>query len=247
MYNPCDLAGARTQDPNIKSVVLYQLSYQVLNFCILRKNLLRVQNYGFFLDIQAKIHYFCILFLSLLQLLILQLFMNKKIILLGYMGSGKSTIGKLLATTLALPFIDLDLFIEEKEGFPLSILFKEKGQIYFRRKEQFYLQELLSSPTSFVLSLGGGTPCYGNAMELLRQATPYLFYLQVPTKELIIRLLPEKSQRPLIAHLEDESLEEFIYKHLFERIPFYSQAHFTIPCIGLSQGEILEKIISVVK
>jgi len=59
--------------------------------------------------------------------------------------------------------------------------------------------------------------------------------------------LPEKSQRPLIAHLEDESLEEFIYKHLFERIPFYSQAHFTIPCIGLSQGEILEKIISVVK
>ena len=173
--------------------------------------------------------------------------MKEKIILLGYMSSGKSTIGQLLARSLDLLFEDLDCFIERKEGKKISEIFALKGEIYFRRQEQTYLKELLSSPTAMVIALGGGTPCYGNAMELIRAASPYSFYLQLPTSELMARLLPEKAERPLIAHLTQEDIEEFINKHLFERFPFYTQAHFILPCQGLSPSEIVEKIKTKIK
>ena len=173
--------------------------------------------------------------------------MNEKIILLGYMGSGKSTIGKLLAHSLELPFEDLDDFIARQEGKSIPELFALKGEIYFRKQEQAYLKELLESPTPMVIALGGGTPCYGKAMELIREASPYSFYLQLPTSELIARLLPEKAQRPLIAHLHESDMVEFLNKHLFERFPFYTQAHFILPCQGLSPTEIVEKIKSHLK
>ena len=118
--------------------------------------------------------------------------MDEKIILLGYMGSGKSTIGKLLAHSLALPFEDLDDFITRKEGKEISEIFAQKGEIYFRKQELAYLKELLSSPSPMVIALGGGTPCYGKAMELVRAASPYSFYLQLPPPVLRARLLPEK-------------------------------------------------------
>lgn len=173
--------------------------------------------------------------------------MDEKIILLGYMGSGKSTIGKLLAHSLALPFEDLDDFITRKEGKEISEIFAQKGEIYFRKQELAYLKELLSSPSPMVIALGGGTPCYGKAMELVRAASPYSFYLQLPTTILMARLLPEKEQRPLIAHLSQEDMEEFLNKHLFERFPFYTQAHFTLPCHGLSPEQIVEKIKAQIK
>ena len=159
--------------------------------------------------------------------------MDEKIILLGYMGSGKSTIGKLLAHSLALPFEDLDDFITRKEGKEISEIFAQKGEIYFRKQELAYLKELLSSPSPMVIALGGGTPCS--------------FYLQLPTAVLMARLLPEKEQRPLIAHLSQEDMEEFLNKHLFERFPFYTQAHFTLPCHGLSPEQIVEKIKAQIK
>ena len=162
--------------------------------------------------------------------------MDEKIILLGYMGSGKSTIGKLLAHSLALPFEDLDDFITRKEGKEISEIFAQKGEIYFRKQELAYLKELLSSPSPMVIALGGGTPCYGKAMELVRAACPYSFYLQLPTAVLMARLLPEKEQRPLIAHLSQEDMEEFLNKH-----------HFTLPCHGLSPEQIVEKIKAQIK
>ena len=173
--------------------------------------------------------------------------MKEKIILLGYMGSGKSTIGQLLAHALDLPFEDLDSFIERKEGKKISEIFALKGEIYFRKQEQAYLSELLDCSTPMVIALGGGTPCYGKAMELIRAASPYSFYLQLPTSELMARLLPEKAERPLIAHLSLEDIEEFLNKHLFERFPFYTQAHFILPCHGLSPTEIVEKIKTQIK
>ena len=187
------------------------------------------------------------LFLHFLQLLVNLYVMNEKIILLGYMGSGKSTIGRLLAHSLSLAFEDLDHFIARQEGKSIPEIFSQKGEIYFRKQEQTYLKELLASPSAMVIALGGGTPCYGEAMELVRAASPYSFYLQLPTADLLLRLLPQKQQRPLIAHLSEKDMEEFLNKHLFERFPFYTQAHFILPCHGLSPEQIVEKIKEKIK
>ena len=151
-----------------------------------------------------------------------------KIVLVGYMGSGKSTVGKLLAEKLNSNFIDLDDYLEAAEQKAISQIFEEKGEIYFRKKEYFYLKEILDSKDSFVLSTGGGTPCYGENMDAIITATPNVFYLNVSITGLVDRLASEKEERPLIADIPDEELPEFIGKHLFERSFYYSQAKHTI-------------------
>ena len=93
------------------------------------------------------------------------------------MGCGKSTIGKRLANKLSLKFIDLDAYIEEKEQQTIAELFATKGEIYFRLQETIYLKELLASTDDFVLSLGGGTPCYSNNMQQVLTSTAISFYL----------------------------------------------------------------------
>jgi shikimate kinase len=87
--------------------------------------------------------------------------------LLGYMGSGKSTVGKELARILSVPFVDLDSEIEKSENKSVSQIFDERGAIYFRKKEKLVLEEVLSSEKNTVLSLGGGTPCYFGSMNYL--------------------------------------------------------------------------------
>ncbi|GET44900.1 shikimate kinase [Capnocytophaga felis] len=165
-----------------------------------------------------------------------------KIILLGYMGSGKTTLGKALAKKKNFPFIDLDNYIEEKEDASVKEIFATKGEIYFRKKETFYLNELLLSEKDFVLALGGGTPCFGNNMDLISKTTKNTFYLKYNPKSLTERLSVEKNARPLISHLKNEDLEEFIQKHLFERNPYYLRANHTISMDNLSVEESLKKI-----
>jgi shikimate kinase len=143
-----------------------------------------------------------------------------KIVLIGYMSSGKSTIGKHLADKLFLPFIDLDIYIEKKEKKSVSDIFKNKGEIYFRLIEHKYLKEILISDQKVVLSLGGGTPCYADNMNLINTANTISFYLQTSIKVLVDRLTKEKDDRPLIASLEDNKISEFVAKHLFERRVF---------------------------
>ena len=149
-----------------------------------------------------------------------------KIVLIGYMASGKSTIGKHLAAAMYLPFIDLDTYIEEKEEMSITDIFEEKGEIYFRYQEHFYLKELLNSEQKFVLSLGGGTPCYAGNMNLITEKENVTsIYLNASLKTLVARLLKQKNKRPLVANLSDEKLHEFVAKHLFERREFYEQAN----------------------
>ncbi len=151
-----------------------------------------------------------------------------KIVLLGYMASGKSSIGKLLSKSLNINFIDLDDYIIEKEKKSISSIFKEKGEIYFRRIEHQYLKEIIENYSNFILSLGGGTPCYANNMENINDKSINSIYLQANIPTLVNRLIKEKSDRPLIASLEDKQLPEFVAKHLFERRFYYEQAKHTI-------------------
>lgn len=168
-----------------------------------------------------------------------------KIVLLGYMGSGKSVIGKALARELGIPFIDLDTHIESELHSSIPDIFREKGELFFRKKEHELLKQLLLKDASFVLSAGGGTPCYSGNMTLINDHTPNTFYLKMTIPGLVARLQDEKAHRPLIAHLSEEELPEFIGKHLFERNPFYQQAAHTIPCTSKSVEEVVAEIRSL--
>ena len=168
------------------------------------------------------------------------------VVLMGYMGSGKSTIGKELATLLNYNFLDLDDYITEKENRSVSEVFKNKGEIYFRKKETQYLKEVIDTHDNIVLALGGGTPCYGNNAEILTlNKNISLFYLKLSIPLLAERLFKDREKRPLISHLEsEEALLEFIGKHIFERVQYYNKAHFIIDTDNLSQKDIIEKIVT---
>jgi len=167
------------------------------------------------------------------------------IILIGYMASGKSSVGKVLANKLNYEFIDLDDYIEKEEQNTIAHIFKSNGELYFRKLETKYLKIILDSKNSVVLSLGGGTPCYGNNMDLvLNDSNSKSVYLKTGIPALVGRLKNEKSKRPLIAHIEsDELLTEFIGKHLFERNQFYSLAETKISTDGKNETEIVEELL----
>lgn len=152
----------------------------------------------------------------------------KKILLLGYMGVGKSVTGKILAKQLELPFYDLDELIEINLGLSVSTIFATKGEIYFRKIEHNLLNEMMEKPEQFILSLGGGTPCYANNHLVLQKADCYSFYLKASVALLTHRLSEDRENRPLLAHLTSSELNEYIAKHLFDRSYFYHQAQFTI-------------------
>lgn len=161
------------------------------------------------------------------------------------MGSGKSLVGRRLSKVLQFDFMDLDAEIEASENAGIPEIFQDKGEIYFRRKEAEVLRNILSENKNLVLSTGGGTPCYGTVMkDLLAREDIVVVYLKNSLQALTRRLFPEKAQRPLIAHLESETLlNDFIRKHLFERSHYYNQAHLVLDCDGASPSEIIEKLI----
>ena len=166
-----------------------------------------------------------------------------KIILLGYMGSGKTTIGSQLAKKLYQNFTDLDAYIEKNENKTISEIFTEKGEIYFRNIEHMYLKKFITDNDSYVLSLGGGTPCYANNMDFLSQvANLHTIYLQASITTLYERLLNNSSKRPLIASHSKESLIEYIAKHLFERSRYYEKAKYRISVNSKSMEDIITEI-----
>ena len=172
-----------------------------------------------------------------------------KVILIGYMGSGKSTIGKMLANKLNTKFIDLDHYIEAKEDMSVSELFKKKGEIYFRKKETLYLKEVLSLSSPMILALGGGTPCIGNNIDIINSSeNATSIYLNTALQVLTNRLYIEKDKRPLISHVNsEERLEDFIRKHLFERSFYYNQAMIKIKTDHKNENKIVDEIYSLLQ
>ena len=165
-----------------------------------------------------------------------------KIVLLGYMASGKSSIGKRLAKMLSMSFLDLDDYIIDKEKMSISEIFKEKGEVYFRLIENKYLKEILKKDNDFILALGGGTPCYANNMDEINKGKTVSIYLQGSTQTMINRLIKKKSKRPLIASLTDDKIPEFVAKHLFERRRFYEQAKTTVKIDDKTKKEVAKEL-----
>lgn len=178
--------------------------------------------------------------------LFLKYFIQMKILLIGYMGSGKSSVGEKLAAVLKIPFKDMDSEIESAEALTIPEIFSTKGEIHFRKVENKVLKDLLKQPDSFVLATGGGTPCYADSLAfMLQQPETILVYLKTPLDVLTARLLSEKDNRPLLAHLKtEEEVNDFIRKHLFERAFYYNQANIKIDTSSENVDETVEKIIS---
>ena len=164
-----------------------------------------------------------------------------KVVLLGYMGSGKTSLGKLLAQELGLQFIDLDAYIETELGESIPSIFAKRGEIYFRKTEHSMLRKVLDEQDNFILSTGGGTPCYSGNMDLILENSDHSIYLQLTIPALVDRIKNEKEHRPLVKHLSTEDLPEFIGKHLFERSPFYARAKHVVACDGKDLDTLVEE------
>lgn len=166
------------------------------------------------------------------------------IILIGYMASGKSSIGKRLAKKLNYKLVDLDDYIEDKENMSVSKIFKKKGEVYFRKQESHYLKKLLKKDKNMILAVGGGTPCYSDNMKLILESENVKsIYLKASLSTLANKLMEKKAKRPLIAHIETlEAMTEFIGKHLFERMPFYEQAEVHVSIDGKDKDEVTEEV-----
>jgi shikimate kinase len=169
----------------------------------------------------------------------------KKIVLLGYMGCGKSTIANNLSEKTSLPFLDLDQYIEETTNMSIKELFEKRGEVHFRKLEHEAFVTLLEQEQTIILGLGGGTPCYANNHELLQRPDVISIYLKASVATLFERLSRNKSKRPLIANLNDAELNEFIAKHLFDRSYYYNQAQHKVTVDDKTVAETVESIVAL--
>ena len=148
-----------------------------------------------------------------------------RIFLIGYMGAGKTTLGKAFAREMSLNFIDLDWFIEERFHKTVQQLFLERGEDGFRELERKMLHEVAEFE-DVVVSTGGGTPCFFDNMEFMN-ASGTTVYLKVSVEELAKRLELCKHTRPVLKGRSGEELRAFIAESLEKRNPFYTKASIT--------------------
>jgi shikimate kinase len=168
----------------------------------------------------------------------------KKIILLGYMGCGKSTIAEKLSSLIQIPFVDLDKSIELKAEMSINQIFDSFGEVYFRKLEHDVFVELLAAPENQIIGLGGGTPCYANNHELLKGEGITSIYLKASVETLFSRLAHNKSKRPIVANKTEDELKEFIAKHLFDRSYYYNQAEYKINVDNQTIDETVAAIVT---
>jgi shikimate kinase len=165
------------------------------------------------------------------------------------MGSGKSFIGKSLANRLDMDFIDLDDYIEKNESRSVSTIFEDEGEIGFRNLETECLKKLVTisnnSDRPRIIALGGGTPCFNNNLQLIKNSGESIF-LNVSPHILLDRLKKEKLNRPLISDLNEKQLDEFIRSSLIYRLKYYQSADHIVNGDELSSKVVqnLEEIIT---
>jgi shikimate kinase len=165
-----------------------------------------------------------------------------KIFLIGFMGSGKTHWGKLLSAKLRLPFRDLDTVIGERENKSISTIFTEKGEEYFRYQEKKILEEITGEQDSFILSCGGGTPCFFNNIEFMKKNGKVIL-LNTSIDALKERLLKERMSRPLIREVNDDELRRYIIRKLTERRMYYQQADVTVNEESVTMEELLRLLL----
>ena len=158
------------------------------------------------------------------------------------MGSGKTTIGKKLSRRLSVPFFDLDELIEKETGNTIEEIFTSNGESIFRETETKMLRKFTTSD-NFVLSTGGGTPCYNDNMAFMKSIGKTV-YLEAETGFLMSRLQKSRLVRPLISGMDSNEMSNFITRHLEERKNYYLKADYIISAMNPNL-DILMKAISM--
>ena len=164
-----------------------------------------------------------------------------RIFLTGYMGAGKTTLGKAFARKLNLPFVDLDWYMEERFHKTVGELFVERGAAGFRELEKNMLHEV-GAFEDVVISTGGGAPCFFDNMDFMNRNGKTVF-LNVHPDVLFRRLRVAKQQRPILQGKQDDELKEFIIRALEKRTPFYSQAQYVFNADELEDRSQIEKSV----
>jgi shikimate kinase len=161
-----------------------------------------------------------------------------RIFLIGFMGSGKSTMGRALAASLNLTFIDLDTYLEERYFRTIPQIFAEEGEENFRKKERKVLEEV-SLFDQVIVATGGGAPCFFDNMELMNNSG-FCIFLDVDTDSLIYRLTHARVERPLIKGKTTEELRQFIGELMQKRRPFYEKARYILKGKEILPAQITE-------
>ena len=154
------------------------------------------------------------------------------------MGSGKSTLGRMLAARLNLAFIDLDTFLEEKYFRTIPQIFAEEGEAGFRKKEQKVLHEV-SAFDDVIVATGGGAPCFFDNMEVMNN-TGFCIFLDVDTDSLVNRLIHAKTERPIIKGKSPDELHHFIDEMMLKRRPFYEKARYILKDSEIKPDQVIE-------
>ena len=161
------------------------------------------------------------------------------------MGAGKSVIGRRLAKSLELSFYDLDEEIESRYKTSVASIFQKYDEACFRKLETSVL-EAFSEEDNFVLSCGGGTPCFGDNMDLMNSLGTTI-YIKLTTSELVARISNSVKKRPLTEGKSDEELASYVDAMLKKREPFYSMAKITVDASGTDKETLVEKILLVLQ
>ncbi len=167
--------------------------------------------------------------------------MMKPVFLLGYMGCGKTTLGEVLARQMGMPYIDLDDYIEQRQGMTVTGIFATMGEDRFRQLETAALRDV-SAMSDVIIGCGGGTPCHGDNMALMNQSGITVWLTTTPERITARLLLPEqKSKRPKVARLPDEAVLPLVERELQARTPFYSQARLQFDSTDIETGSATER------
>lgn len=169
-----------------------------------------------------------------------------KIILVGYMGVGKTSLAKKIANKVGISCYDLDEIIEKNENSTIESIFNNKGEVYFRKIEHQLFKDFIEKEDNFILSLGGGTPCYANNHIFLQNEGIISIYLKASINTLTEKLKNKREKRPLIKDLDINELQEYIAKHLFDRSFYYQQAKITIIVDEKSKKEVVKEILKLI-
>ena len=164
-----------------------------------------------------------------------------KVFLIGFMGSGKTTIGEQLAAELDYRFIDLDAHIEAKHGKSIKALFEYHGEDHFRELENQALMEVSEVAGNIVVASGGGTSCFYNSIDYMNKVG-ITIYLRVEVAELLARLIDSKRDRPLLWGKTKEELNEYIIRVLDERKKYYEQAKITVDMNSIKVSQLANTI-----
>lgn len=164
-----------------------------------------------------------------------------RIYIIGYMGAGKSTVGKRLANRLDVPFVDLDDAFESKYRYSIPRFFEHFGEERFREFEHQCLKEITDEHNTAVISTGGGTACYHNNLELMKENGTTV-YLKMHPKSLAHRLNHARRLRPVIRDINNDDMLRFVEDQLYERETFYNQADHIVKGEDLDMKNLIIKL-----